>query len=79
MQNAIQHFAVGLGGILSSFLIYFRPDLSLDFTNLIFAALIMAIFTPMLWIRYRKNSIKPLYQLLNTLLGKFLDFIWLSC
>jgi len=56
MQNSMQHFAVGLGGMLSSLLIHSRSDSSLDFTNLIFAALIMAIFTPMLWIRYRKNS-----------------------
>lgn len=57
LQNSLQHFAVGLGSMFSSLLIYSRPDLSLDFSNLIIVSLIMASGTPILWIFYRKNSL----------------------
>lgn len=56
LQNALQHFAVGLSGMLSSLLIYSRPDSSLDFSNLIIASLVMVICTPILWFFYRRNS-----------------------
>lgn len=57
LQNSLQHFAVGLGGMFSSLLIHSRPDSSLDFTNLIIVSLIMTIFTPALWVCYRQNSL----------------------
>ncbi|MEI8593695.1 hypothetical protein [Photobacterium sp. Hal280] len=49
LQNALQHFAVGLGGALGSLFVTSNSDLSVDFSTMTYVAIALIACTPVLW------------------------------
>ncbi|WP_200768331.1 MFS transporter [Vibrio nigripulchritudo] len=54
-QNSIQHLAVGVGGMLSSLVIYSKMDSTLDFSPLLYISSLLALSTPIIWYWYKKQ------------------------